>query len=348
MEKPFKQKLFNSYLPLFLSLVLIIVAGFGYFRLAHKNPQKDSQILGQNTTANLQADSNNLNPLENSNQTLPKPSAQADLPAMTSPPASQAGLPSHSEATAGDPLVKGGFKVLGGSGGGGGGSVSYDNATYGGCGPTGESASCDTDIQLTFSHTTGSGSNRAIVVGCTVAQGSGDVEPNISSVTYNGVNLSLLAKRDANYDTYLWTLPNGIEPASGTNNVVVTKASASSGVIACVALTVSGVDQTTTWTASDATGAGSGTTASGTLSSNSSGDLVVIAECNGTSIGNPTGAITRRAFHDNNFFACASFGMGTAAGGTTALSWNNNGNDNWQMLGAAFKAITVGGNVKFR
>ena len=110
MEKFFKQKFFNIYLPTALCAVLIIASVFTYAVMRQKKtPATNSQILGQNTTANLQADSNNLNPLENSNQTLPKPSAQADLPAMTSPPASQAGLPSHSEATAGDPLVKGGM-----------------------------------------------------------------------------------------------------------------------------------------------------------------------------------------------------------------------------------------------
>lgn len=226
--------------------------------------------------------------------------------------------------------------------------MTLDAATNGECGP--DASVCAFDDTLTFAHITGSGSNRAMVVGCSVSAGSAAVMPNISTITYAGVGLSLLAKQDANFDTYLYTLPNGTQPTTGNNNVVVTLASAFTGVtIDCVALTVTGVDQTTTWTVSDCTGSGNSATASCTLGSSGSSDLVIVGECNGTSIGTPTGAITRQAFHNSSLGACDSFGMGTAAGSTTAISWNNNGNDHWEILAAAFKAVsgaTLGRTVR--
>lgn len=78
-------------------------------------------------------------------------------------------------ATANTPFVK----IRGGSGGGGSGSVVYDNSSKASC----DSGTCPfngPNHELTFSHTTGSGSNRAIAVGCTVSGSSGTVQPNIS------------------------------------------------------------------------------------------------------------------------------------------------------------------------
>lgn len=220
----------------------------------------------------------------------------------------------------------------------GGGTVAYDASSKGSC--LGGSTCTAGDTTLTFSHTTGSGSNRGLAVGCTVSGGGGDVEPNISTVTYAGVSLSQLAKRDDNYDTYIWTLPNGTQPATGANNVVVTTASAISGsspIITCVAISASGVNQTTAWDVSDCTGAGTSTTASCTLSANAASGMLVVFACNGTSIGAVGAGLTSRQSSNSTANACSSFGGATGTGGTTAVSWTV-GNDSWEILAAAFKA----------
>lgn len=75
------------------------------------------------------------------------------------------------------------------------------------------------ETTLTFAHTVGSGSNRALFVFVAFA--------TPTSVTFNGVNMTLALSASETYSasTYpgsLWFLPN---PASGTHNVVVTLAS---------------------------------------------------------------------------------------------------------------------------
>lgn len=220
-----------------------------------------------------------------------------------------------------------------------GGPVTYDASSKSQC--TAEGCDGGGSTTMTWSHTTGAGSNRGMAVGCTVAGSSSTVEPNISTVTYNGVSLSQLVKRDANYDTYIWTLPNGTEPASGAHNVVVTLASGlgtvSQDYLTCVAITAAGVNQTSAWDVTDCTGAGSGTSATCTLSANSSNDLLAVFVCNGTSIGAAGSGITSRQSTNNGAGACNSLGGGTGAGGTTAVGWTV-GSDTWQILAAAWKS----------
>lgn len=220
-----------------------------------------------------------------------------------------------------------------------GGPVTYDNSSKSQC--TAEGCDGGGSTTMTWSHTTGTGSNRGMAVGCSVAGSSSTVEPNISTVTYAGVSLSQLVKRDANYDTYIWTLPDGTQPATGANNVVVTLASAlvtvSQDYLTCAAITVTGVNQATAWDVTDCTGAGSSTTASCTLSANGSSDLLAVFVCNGTSIGTAGSGLTSRQSTNNGAGACNSLGAGTGTGGTTAVSWTV-GSDTWQILAAAWKA----------
>ena len=224
------------------------------------------------------------------------------------------------------------------------------SVSKGSCGNSAPETACTaTDKVLTFAHSTGAGSNLANVLGCVVSAGSGDVMPNLTA-TYASVSMHEQVKRDKNWDVYLWELVN---PTSGSNNFVVTAASSmtpGASVINCVGGTFSGVDQATPWTTSGCTESGSnpGTTAACTLSASGANDMVVVAECNGTSIGSPTGAITRRDFHDNTAGACNSFGLGTAAGNTTSLSWNNNGSDSWSLTGGALKEAAAGPAMSVR
>ncbi|HEY1904131.1 MAG TPA: IPT/TIG domain-containing protein, partial [Terracidiphilus sp.] len=92
--------------------------------------------------------------------------------------------------------------------------ITYDNAADGG-------NNGGTTTSLTYSYTVGTGANRLLVVNL-VGDTSAD---DISSVTYAGVAMTLLAKTQApsNNRQYLYYLLN---PASGANNLVVTAGSA--------------------------------------------------------------------------------------------------------------------------
>ncbi|MCK9351296.1 MAG: SpvB/TcaC N-terminal domain-containing protein [Candidatus Paceibacterota bacterium] len=75
---------------------------------------------------------------------------------------------------------------------------------------------------VTFSHTTGSGNNRMLVVGTSIYEPGTPGNRVVSGVTYNGASLTKVRADD--YDSIsgcseLWYLP---DPASGSHNVVIT------------------------------------------------------------------------------------------------------------------------------
>lgn len=219
--------------------------------------------------------------------------------------------------------------------------VTYDASSKAFCVVNGSCTSGNT--VLTFSHTTSSGTGRGIALGCTVGGGSATVQPNISTATYAGVSMSQLAKRDANYDTYIWTLADGVQPTSGANNFVVTLASAlvsGADTLTCVGISWTGGNASTTWTVSNCTGAGNSATASCTLGASGASDMLVVFVCNGTSIGAVGTGLTSRQTTDDSAGACNSFGGATGTGGTTAVSWTV-GNDTWQILAAAAKTASA-------
>lgn len=97
---------------------------------------------------------------------------------------------------------------------------------------------------LTYSHTTGSGSNRILIVGFTgdVTGGSDDV----SSVTYAGNAMTFINKTDGvnNRWSYLYYILN---PTTGANNVVITFSSSHWIQSGCVEYTgVQDIDANTT------------------------------------------------------------------------------------------------------
>lgn len=91
--------------------------------------------------------------------------------------------------------------------------ITYDNSVDGG-------NNGGSTTSLSYSYTVGSGSNRLLVVNL-VGDTSAD---DISSVTYGGASLTLINKVHAasNNWQYLYYLLN---PASGTNNIVITAGS---------------------------------------------------------------------------------------------------------------------------
>lgn len=225
--------------------------------------------------------------------------------------------------------------------------VTYDNATnatdacpLNACGGTTQ----------TVSFTVGSGANRQIAVFASIGCNSGITASTVSTVTYAGVSLSQTVHRSPAASRYvdLWTLPAGTEPTSGTNNIVLTYSASSScsggteiGVRKMGAISVAGVDQTTTYTATNGND-GTSTSASVTLSSSGASDLVVHSTCGGSTLSSPTG--TQR-WHDGNQLTSCNDGNGaTAAGGTTTVS-SSLASDTWVIVAGSFKAAGGGGGL---
>src|SRR5208283_819264 len=135
--------------------------------------------------------------------------------------------------------------------------------------------------KLTFAHTTGTGTNRLMLVGVATAGQS------VSSVTYNGLALSFVGgvsdTGSVKPRAEIWSLTN---PPSGTFNVVVTLA-ASANMVAGVT-TFTGVNQTNALgTFASATG-----TLSATVSSATNG-MVFDSACGTTAI-TPNASQTQR------------------------------------------------------
>lgn len=118
-------------------------------------------------------------------------------------------------------------------------TVTFDSASSATTGNAGSSS-------LTFSHTTGSGSNRLLLVGVSIGNTS-LVAPTISSITYNGVNLTFVqgisgGSGTARPRTEVWRLVN---PPAGAHNVVITTSGGTARGLTAGAVTFSGVDATT-------------------------------------------------------------------------------------------------------
>lgn len=223
----------------------------------------------------------------------------------------------------------------------GGGPATYDNSSLGKClGPGGGSPECTTDTTLTFSHTTGSGSHRALDVFCAISGGSATVQPAISTVTHAGSqSLSEVATSGGNYRIRHWSLASGTEPTSGANNIVVVLSAAlatTQAVLSCAAITWSGIDQTNQFSDSGDAASGSDATAEWSFTTVGASDLGVIAVCNGTSVGTSTNATVRQDAADDGNGACNTIGLATAAAGVSSGVWTV-GNDSWLTLTAVKK-----------
>jgi len=113
-----------------------------------------------------------------------------------------------------------------------------------------------TATSISWSHTTGTGSNRLLLVAVGVHVATG-TPATVSNVTYGGVSLiqvttALYSAKDPQVRTYVFGLVN---PASGTNTITVNFVAATLSVAGAV--TYTGVDQTTPiQTSNTATGAG--------------------------------------------------------------------------------------------
>lgn len=231
-------------------------------------------------------------------------------------------------------------------------AVTYDTSASGNCGVSGGTACTAGGTTLTYPITIGSGSNRALVVFVAFSSVSYyDICPRLNNndslmpllgVTHAGVNLKLQSVKinnDCTLGFSLWSLPEGTQPTSGTNDIVVTVRNvASDSIIHSGAVAASGVDQSNPFTSIAFKGEFQDTSKVAQLQLPESGasDLVVSFVCNGTSVGS-TPQTQRWVRNVDNMSICNNSGGATAAGGTKYLSWNV-GADFWAIYGLSLRA----------
>jgi hypothetical protein len=189
---------------------------------------------------------------------------------------------------------------------------------------------------LTFSHTTGGGSNRVLAV---VIPAWSSTEGNSlpSGVTYNGVAMTLIINAlDNGNRVTIWGLS---APASGAHNVVVTFAG-TVDEISAYAITVTGAHQTTALafnTAAQNAGAVTGT-ASVTVTSDTNEFVIDGVYLNASAAPSAAGGQTERL---NNVIVTGSYGLGSSAAGAApnvTMSWNLAGTvGGWVAAGVSIK-----------
>jgi hypothetical protein len=196
---------------------------------------------------------------------------------------------------------------------------------------------------LTFSHTTPAGSDRMLVVGISFDNDDRDV----TGVTYGGTPLTFAGKRENSDDATaeIWYL---VSPPVTTANVVVTLSgsiSSSYGFVAA-ALPLNGVHQTTP-TGTFQSSSGGGTSASLSVTSAASGDLVVgvyAAEQDSNSGSCAQGAgqtehwDARGGSSGTTALACGMSEVST--GGTVTISVTTSNTDVWAMGAIPVKPST--------
>ena len=213
------------------------------------------------------------------------------------------------------------------------------------------SSNANTNPNVTWSHTTGADSNRALLV-CTQARGTVQPSVSVSSVTYGGAPLTFV-RGDTHSDgagTYFrteqWVKAN---PASGTNNVVVTWVGApKDGYAVGTATTYSGVYGTPVDAASG--GNGKGTAFSANIITATANDW--IADC---AIGRGDNHMTARVGGNQTIRTNRLTGLptptdivmvstvnGKAAAGTETMDWTQNVSSDWVTSAVALKpAVSI-------
>ena len=187
-------------------------------------------------------------------------------------------------------------------------------------------------FQLTLSNfNAGTGTNRLLVVGV-------DANNNgVVSITYGGVPLTNKVSTFSNNDAEFWYLTN----PSGTGNIVVTMAGATSVVVGAYAF--SGVDQTTpipTSTANHNTAASSPTISITTQNPNS-WVLDLPAIYGGSTLGSST---CTQQWDTNmpNAITGASSSASPASAGSVTCSWTASSGDLWDDAAIEVKASGTG------
>ncbi len=194
------------------------------------------------------------------------------------------------------------------------------------------------NANLTYSFTNTAGT---LLIVCATA---GDAVQSISGVTYNGVAMSPVASvrsHDGTTGAYssLWSLLN---PATGANNVVVTKSgSNASGYIISGAVSFTGNAATNPIAQSLTNNATSGTTASVTVPNTTAGNMVVDCATNGSAMGSSLQTLNfEKNVNDSDYGNNAASSYATA-GGSVTMGYTGDASDGWGIVAAEIKANTV-------
>ncbi|MFU8844108.1 MAG: Calx-beta domain-containing protein, partial [Bacteroidales bacterium] len=196
------------------------------------------------------------------------------------------------------------------------------------------SAASTAGSSITLSHTTGSGSDRLLLVGVS------NKERDVTSVTYNGVAMTFLGKEMSvkNAYTHIYYM---VAPPSGTFNVVVTFSGAIGKGAIVGAMTFTGVNQTTPLGAYASLRA---KTATPTLDVPSrSSDLVfnVAAIRNKNLTGVGTGQTLRWNLPTGSEMRGGGTTKPGGAGTSTTVSWTASGSDDWSMSGVSVRPLAT-------
>ncbi len=164
---------------------------------------------------------------------------------------------------------------------------------------------------------------------------------SISTITYNGAGLTLVTGQTrGSARVEIWGL---VAPDTGPNNVVITHSAGFDNGCTALAISHTGVDQTTPWgTPATATS----TTGNPTVNvSSASGELVIDIEI-GVASGtvHTVGAGQTQELNQQAGNASAKVGSSTEAGAATVtMSWSYNISPGWAIAAVPLKPDTGGG-----
>lgn len=205
----------------------------------------------------------------------------------------------------------------GGPSGGGGSTATFDATASGGANSS----------PVSFSITIGSGSNRGIGIGCSF---SSNAVTSIA-VTVGGTSATLVPNTTSSGESYLTVMHSLAAPGTGSQTVSISWTGASSTY--CGAVSVTGVDQAMVMQNGTFAHAGSGGTASVTITS-AANDLtfsVLSAESGAT----PTAPNQTSRWAAAQNFTTGSGGETAAGAATVTHTWATG--SGWLMSGADFK-----------
>ncbi|HEX9895911.1 MAG TPA: hypothetical protein VGA78_18410, partial [Gemmatimonadales bacterium] len=199
---------------------------------------------------------------------------------------------------------------------------------------------------LTISHTTGSGSNRLMLVGISFVN---DRAETVTSVNYNGVALTSVGTATSVDDARveIWRL---IAPPTGTYNVIITFSAPLRRAATVGVMTFTGVHQTTPLgTFASATGQAPTTEPSVNVTS-ASGELVfdtvACESCTSLTVG---AGQTQRWNLQELSGAPATLGAGSTEAGAASvtMSWTRGSDDHWAIGAVSIKPAS-GGAISFQ
>jgi hypothetical protein len=196
---------------------------------------------------------------------------------------------------------------------------------------------------VTFNHTTGSGSDRLLVVPIQIRGGGGGV---VTGVTYNGVAMTAVDTEaiNASAHTVMFYL---VAPATGSNTVSIahTMVFPSGTHMVASATSLTGVDQSTPLNAFNKAAASSAGPMTVSLTTTVA-DCWVIDSCAMRTSASDTAtmtAVTNRTSRTNSLTAAnglrglsSTIGPAAAAGSHTT-EWTKSLNHDWAIMAAAFK-----------